>query len=342
MNQGMLWPGVVLISAALAVELALSIREQRRPEREPLLDTLRGVYRAEEAGRFVGGQAVDVPAHWLRLIKEGQTLRLRIARPPGEAVAFVLAIEGVASADDDHRRGITAAPVAPPFSAVLLAASALIVAAGVTIGVGVFGLGDTALRDGWGITSAVTTGELHATSAEVQSHGHPAEGILVISDATVLPRNLVSNGPTAAWVVLSPAGRERLVAEREAKHGRKLGGIPTPGERTTPVELQPEDVLAWRIADLHEDIPDTGRPGDQVMVWLARQRPFAAVATPATSEGRVLLGRRRSEEVATAIGFMVAGLAALPVFILTLVSTLGRRSAQARFDKRVQTAYGNA
>ena len=140
---------------------------------------------------------------------------------------------------------------------------------------------------------------------------------------------------------MSPQGRDRLVAEREAEHGRKLGGIPKPDESSNPARLHSNDVLAWRRADLHETFGPTGRPGDQVMVWLARRRTFVAVKTTADTDG-LLRGRVRSEQVAFALGCVVLGLLALPVLLLTLLSNLARGSARKTFDKRVQSTYGGA
>ncbi|MBV1859081.1 MAG: hypothetical protein KUG77_11775, partial [Nannocystaceae bacterium] len=140
--------------------------------------------------------------------------------------------------------------------------------------------------------------------------------------------------------VLSSQGRDRLTTALETRHGRKAGGIPKPNEASDPVSLRPTDVLVWRRAELNETRGPTGRPGDQVLVWLGRHKPLEVVRT-ATDPGDppLLRAREQAKNLAFATGSLLLGIGAFPVFVLTLVAVARGRSSRTRFQDRARKTY---
>lgn len=355
LDSGKTVAGFSLAAGVLVVELVLVVIHRTKPERQPIVDTIEGVVEyvgledeedprqseAVHARWFVGEQRLHIPPHWQSRLPIGQRVRLRIARPPGERLAFVLGIEGAASADLERARGLPPAPAEQPFLLLVVVTTGLVAIPGLLIAAAQFSFGTSSVAEGLSTLSATTVRERVGALAEVERVGLPARGAVRIDDATVLPRAWITDPPgEAAWAVLSSAGRDRLTAMLEAKHGRKVGGIPKPDEASEPVSLRPDDVLVWRRADLHESQSPTGRPGDQVLVWLGRRKPLELVRTELDpGQPPLVRAREEAENLAFATGCLLLGFSALPVFILTIVAIGRGRMARARFQDRAEQAY---
>lgn len=347
--------GFALAASLLVLEIVLAIVHRTKPERQPTVDILEGVVEfvafeddddarqseAPHARWFVGEQRLHVPPHWQRQLTDGEPIRVRVARPPGEQLAFLLGIDGKVSADFERSRGLPPAPAEQPFLLLIAVTTGLIAIPGLLIGAAQFTFGESSATEGLSTFSAVTVSEQVGTLAEVERFGLPDRGTVRIQDATVLPREWVVEPPAeAAWAVLSSEARDRLTATLEAKHGRKAGGIPKPDEASDPVSLHPGDVLAWRRADLNETQGPTGRPGDQVLVWLGRHKPFEVVRTGSDpGDPPLVRARGQAENLAFATGSLLLGLFVFPVFMLTLVTVARGRAARAQFDDRVLRTY---
>lgn len=355
LDAGKIVAGFTLAAVLLVAEIVLAVVHQTKPERQPIVDILEGIVEfvafeddddarqseAPHARWFVGEQRLHVPPHWQRQLVDGEHVRIRVARPPGDALAFVLGVDGKASADFERSRGLPSAPAEQPFLLLIAVTTGLIAIPGLLIGAAQLTFGESSAVEGLSALSAVTVSEQIGTLAEVERLGVPDHGTLIIQDATILPREWVVDPPAdAAWAVLSSNGRDRLTAALEAKHGRKAGGIPKPDEASNPVSLRPGDVLIWRRAELNETRGPTGRPGDQVLVWLGRHKPLEVVRTESDpGDPPLLRARKQAENLAFAIGSLVLGLCALPVFLLTLVAVVWGRAARARFQDRAQRTY---
>lgn len=355
LDSGRILAGFSLAAIVLVAEVVLAVVHRTKPERQPTVDILEGALEfvafeddddehqseAPHARWFVGEQRLHVPPHWQGLLEHGERVRVRVARPPGETLAFLLGIDDRASADFERSRGLPPAPAEQPFLLLIVVTTGLVALPGMLIGAAQFAFGEAGVVEGLSSLSAVTASERTGTLAEVERGGLPEQGMVKILDATVLPRELIVDPPAeAAWAVLSSDGRDRLTAALEAKHGRTAGSIPNPDESSDPVSLSPADVLAWRREDLHETRGPTGRPGDQVFVWLGRHKPLDVVRTDSDpGDPPVLRAREQAENLAFATGSLLLGLIAFPVFMLTFV-TVGRgRTARAQFQDRADRAY---
>ncbi len=326
----------------LVLEVALAIVHRTRPERQPIIDTIEGVVELEDesdipnARWFVGEQRVHLPPHWHDGLAPGVGARVRVARPPGESIAFALAIDGYRSVDFERAQGLPTAPPARPVTILLLVTATLLAVPGLLIGAVTFGFGTARPSDGFSALKALAEDAREGTTATFDQD-LPPQGRVRITDATILPRALLTEAPEhAGWAVLSATGTTRLRTEFETRFGRKVGGIPKPDETTEPVSLEPADVLVWRRVDTHEQSGPTGRPGNQVMVWLARDKPFEAVRFDGEP---VLRAPANAENLASAAGFLLLGLLALPVLVLTGITIGRRRAAEARFLERVSETY---
>lgn len=356
LDGGKIVPGFALAAVLFVAEVVLAVIHRTKPERQPTIDILEGVVEfvafeddedmrqseAPHARWFVGEQRLHVPPHWQPQLAAGELVRVRVARPPGEPLAFLLGIDGKVSADFERSAGLPPAPAEQPFLLLLAVTTGLIALPGLLIGAAQFAFGESSAAQGLSALSAVTVPEQAGSLAEVERLGLPDRGTVRIQDATVLPREWVVDPPAeAAWAILSSAGRDRLTAKLETKHGRKAGGIPKPDEASNPVSLHPEDVLAWRRADLNETQGPTGRPGDQVLVWLGRHKPFEVVRTGSDpGDPPLLRAREQAENLAFATGSLLLGLCAFPVFMLTLVTVVRGRAARSRFEDRARRTYG--
>lgn len=342
LDRGDVLLGLGLGAAVLLAEVAFALVHHTRPERTPIVDTIEGLVEVEEEsevphGRwFVGPQRVHVPPHWTSAFPGGAHVRVRVARPPGESLAFALAIEGRFSADFERARGLPPAPDEQPLLSLLLATAAVIAVPGLLIGAVQFGLGEAGVDAGVGALASMAAEPREGTVVDIERDGVPSEGRVVITDATVLPRTWLTEAPEdAGWAVLTEAGRTRLTAELETRVGRRVGGIPRPDETTTPVTLGAEDVLLWRQADLGEGDGPTGRPGNQVMVWLARRKRVEAVQTNAA----ILRGPEDAQNLAFAAAAMLLGLLAMPVLLWTGIALARNRARRVGFEARVSRAY---
>jgi hypothetical protein len=338
--------GLGLGATILLLEVVFAVVHHTRPERTPIIDVIEGTVSIEEEsdvphGRwFVGEQRVHLPPHWSPGLPEGQHVRLRVARPPGEAMAFALAIEGRYSADFERARGLPPAPANQPVLLLVLATALLIVGPGLLIGGLQFAFGSSSPRQGLAALSAMAASPAEGTVADFEAEGLPDAGRVRVTDATVLPLKWIVDAPEdAGWAVLSEGGRARVAAQLEAQLGRKVGGIPKPDEPVTPVALATADVLAWRRVDLHESDSDTGRPGNQVMVWLARRKPFDAVRVDGET---TLRGPTDAENLAFATGALLLALLALPALLVSGVLVMRSRVRSRTFDGDVSRAYTHA
>lgn len=354
LDGGKIIAGFSLAAILLLVEFVLAIVHRTKPHRQPTVDVVEGTVEfvafeddedtrqseAPHARWFVGEQRLHVPPHWQHLLVDGEHVRVRVARPPGERLAFVLGIDGKANVDFERARGLPPAPAEQPILLLILVTTGLIAVPGLLIGAAQFTFGESSVDEGLSSLAAVTVSEQVGTLADVERLGLPQRGTLIIQDATVLPREwVVDPPPEAAWAVLSSDGRARLTATLETKHGRKLGGIPKPDETSEPVSLLPGDVLAWRREELQETRGPTGRPGDQVLVWLGRQKPLELVRTASDpGEPPLLRAREQAENLAFATGSLLLGLGVFPVFILTFAAVARGRGARARFQHRALRA----
>lgn|GEM_PF-2452583 len=343
---GRIMAGFVLAAVIAIIEAVLLVVHYRQPERTPVAEVIEGraSYDPEpeewQSRWSVGDTPVHLPPHWYARMQEGEHLRVRVARPPGETLALALAIEGKCSADFERARGLPVAPAKHPVLSLVFISAALVVGVAAVIGGSTAAFGDATLDQALPTLHAVAEGEVRATTADVEQHGLPRCGILIVEDATVLPRTLVVDAPPdATWALLSTRGRARLTALREAKAGRRIGQIPKPDERSDPVTLDANDVIAWRSADDHETLGPTGRPGDQMLVWLSRSKPFELVVLDHANARAVLSDRDDAENLAFATACVLLGFAALPVFLLTLASIAHRRTSASRFADQAQSVY---
>ncbi|MGH1343563.1 MAG: hypothetical protein ACRBN8_18545 [Nannocystales bacterium] len=356
LDGGKVVAGFSLAAVLLIAEVILAVVHRTKPQRQPTVDILEGTVEfvafeddeeprqseAPHARWFVGEQRLHVPPHWQHLLAHGERVRVRIARPPGERLAFVLGIDGRANVDFERSRGLPPAPAEQPVLLLLALTTGLIVVPGLLIGAAQFAFGDSKPAEGLAALSAVAAGEHIGTLAEVERVGLPEQGTVTIRDATVLPREWVVDPPAeAAWAVLSSEGRDRLTTMLETKHGRKAGGIPKPDEESEPVALGPADILLWRRAELHETRSPTGRPGDQVLVWLGRHKPLELVRTQTDPGAPPLVrAREQAENLAFATGSLLLAMCVFPVFLLTFGAIVWARSARARFRARALRTYG--
>lgn len=344
-----------LTALILVIEGVFVFRHRTKPERQPIVDTIEGLVEfvsaedeedsrfteAMHARWFVGQQRLHVPPHWQRHMVHGERTRLRLARPPGESLAFVLGIDGRASADFERAQGLPPAPDAQPVLVLVVVTTGLLTVVGLLIGALQFSLGDSSLGDGFSTLSATIAKEQTGTLADIERIGLSHRGAVKIQDATVLPSEWIIDPPAgAARAVLSTSGRDRLTAMLETKHGREIGEIPTPGETSEPVSLQPADVLVWQRADLHETRSPTGRPGDQVLVWLGRRRPLEFIRTDSDPVGPSLArAREQAGNLAFATGCVLLGTSATPLFLLTIFAVARARRSRAQFRARAERAY---
>ncbi|MBV1859479.1 MAG: hypothetical protein KUG77_13790, partial [Nannocystaceae bacterium] len=170
LDGGKVIAGFSLAAVLLVAEVVLAIVHRTKPERQPTVDIVEGraefvAFEDEDDARqsearharwFVGQQRLHVPPHWQHLLVDGEHVRVRVARPPGERLAFVLGIDGKANARFERSRGLPPAPAEQPVLLLILVTTGLIAIPGLLIGAAQFAFGESNATEGLSTLSAVT------------------------------------------------------------------------------------------------------------------------------------------------------------------------------------------
>ncbi len=358
-SRGSMLTGAAVSVAAVLAVVAMVVYFVRRPERAPLVSVLEGtvVYSQDDGETyfwFVGDQRVSFAPHWARYFETGTHRRVRVATPPGERVGVVVAVDGLASATFERDGGLRGWPTLHPGLLVGIVTAAFATAFSL-LNLLTFSADDVTIEDGLNAIPAAFAPEaafVHAPA--VLSDALDSPRAIRITKATLVPTDYVRNAPPeAAWVLIHDATRAHWIEQRKAlaeaeeeerRQHRELHGPRRITQRkTVPIHLAPGDAVAFVRRIPGEELGESGRPGDQVMLWLAREREFVGVRFRGESGPPWLLWPEARANALSLGGIStLLGVVSGPALGLLLLVLGIRLSQRRRFGARVARHYASA
>lgn len=347
--RGNMLGGLALAVGGFIVVVAAVWHFSQRPQRPPISALVEGVVEHDEDDNgshdfVVGEQRVTLPPHWYQHLEPGSRRSIRIATPPGEAVGVVLAIDGLASATFERDNKLGPWPTFDPRVMIGLVLTALATAFSL-FNLMTFAPDDVSLADGLAAVPAATVPELvYETTPTALSEALAAPGTVSIGAATLIPTQYIRDSPVAAgWVLIDDATRARLIEVRKnmaATARSKPGTVTLPV--TPPLDLAVGDIAAYIHQRPGTQLGESGRPGDQVLLWLSRSREFSGMRLREPSDSPLWLWPQERANALVLAGLSTfIGAVSLPTLLILVLLFARRRSQRRHFRTKVAQLYAN-